>query len=531
MNIRVQRPSERLSAEARNAIRSKDWNRVAACASEILRQDARSAEGHFLAGLVEKVAGRPAKAAEAFAQALELDASRHDAAIELADQYAIARRNGDAAALLSRYVDKLDNSPRYLDMAGTIYSQIGLPDKAMPLYRRANELQPGMPLFQANLAACGVYVGEIQEAKALYRELLERNPTHQRNHYHLSRLERARDDSHVRQMQEVLRTTGLTPDKNVFMSFAIGKELEDLGRWEEAFRYYKMAGDAVASVAEYDVATDEMLIDRIIETCDASWLATNPHKAGSDGTGKRPIFVVGLPRTGSTLSERILASHSQVASVGETEFLQMTLRKISGVASIDNMNPAMIEAAARQDIGLVADGYMSSVAYLLGEAPMFIEKLPFNFLYLGFVAKAWPDAGILYVRRNPMDACFAMYKQVFTWAYKFSYSLEWLGRYYIAHRRLLQHWRQVLGERLVEVEYESLVADQENQTRQFLERLSLPFEPACLEFDKNATATTTASSVQVREPIHARSVHRWKHFARELQPLREQLEAAGIAVE
>ena len=96
---------------------------------------------------------------------------------------------------------------------------------------------------------------------------------------------------------------------------------------------------------------------------------------------------------------------------------------------------------------------MSSVAYLLGEAPVFIEKLPFNFLYLGFVAKAWPDAGILYVRRNPMDACFAMYKQVFTWAYKFSYSLEWLGRYYIAHRKLLQHWRQVLGERLVEVEY------------------------------------------------------------------------------
>ncbi len=240
----------RLSDEGRHAIRSKDWNRVAACAREILRQDARSAEGHFLAGLVEKVAGRPAKAAEAFAQSLALDDTRHDAAVELADQYAIARRNGDAAALLARFVNKLQNSPRYLDMAGTTYSQIGLPDKAMPLYRRANELQPGMPLFQANLAACGVYLGEIEEAKALYRGLLERNPTHQRNHYHLSRLERARDDAHVRQMEEVLRTTGLTPDKNVFMYFAIGKELEDLGRWEEAFRYYRMAGDAVVSVAQ-----------------------------------------------------------------------------------------------------------------------------------------------------------------------------------------------------------------------------------------------------------------------------------------
>jgi hypothetical protein len=332
-------------------------------------------------------------------------------------------------------------------------------------------------------------------------------------------------------MQEVLRTTALSPDKNVFLYFAIGKELEDLGRWDEAFQYYKMAGDAVVGVANYDVNADVALIDRIIEVCDARWLATNPGRVPAATSGKRPLFLAGLPRTGSTLVDRILASHSQVASIGETEFLQMTLRKISGIASTDTMNPAMIEAAARQDIGLVADGYMRSVAYLLGEAPIFIEKLPFNFLYLGFVAKAWPDAGMLYVRRNPMDACFAMYKQVFTWAYKFSYSLEWLGRYYIAHHRLLQHWRQVLGERLVEVEYEVLVTDQEMQTRQLLSRLSLPFEPACLAFDKNTTATTTASSVQVREPIHARSVHRWKHFARELQPLREQLEAAGIAVE
>jgi tetratricopeptide (TPR) repeat protein len=416
-------------------------------------------------------------------------------------------------------------------MAGTIYSQIGMPHKAMPLYRRANELQPGMPLFQANLAACGVYVGEIQEAGSIYRRLLERNSTHQRNHFHLSRLARARDDAHVRQMQEVLRTTGLPPDKNVFLYFAIGKELEDLGRWEEAFRYYRMGGDAVASVANYDVETDIALIDRIIAVCNADWLATSPRLADNAGPGKRPLFIVGLPRTGSTLTERILASHSQVASIGETEFLQMTLRQVSGVASIDNMNPAMIEAAARQDIGLVADGYMNSVAYLFGEEPMFIEKLPFNFLYLGFIAKAWPDAGLIYVRRNPMDACFAMYKQVFTWAYKFSYSLEWLGRYYVAHHRLLQHWRAVLGERLIEVDYESLVADQENQTRQLLDGLSLSFEPACLAFDKNATATTTASSVQVREPMHARSVHRWKHFTRELQPLREQLEAAGIAVE
>jgi hypothetical protein len=209
----------------------------------------------------------------------------------------------------------------------------------------------------------------------------------------------------------------------------------------------------------------------------------------------------------------------------------MTLRQVSGVETVEGMNPAILAAAARQDAARIASGYMDAVRYRLGDQPMFIDKLPFNFLYLGFIAKAWPQAGIVYLRRNPMDTCFAMYKQVFTWAYKFSYTLEGLGRYYVAHHRLLEHWRKVLGPRLIEVEYEALVSDQEAQTRRLLDRLGLAFEPACLEFEKNEAASATASSVQVREKIHTRSVDRWRHFERQLQPLRAMLESAGIAVE
>ena len=447
MNIRVQRPSERLSAEARIAIRSKDWNRVAACAGEILRQDARSAEGHFLAGLVEKVAGRPAKAAEAFAKALELDAKRYDAAIELAEQHSVGRRNAAAAELLAQYEPMLGNSPRYLDMAGTTYVHIGMPERAWPLYQKANELQPDVPLFQGNLAACGVYLGKIEEAGAIYRSLLERVPTHQRNHYQLARLERARTRRMSRDEGAVLRSTNLPADKNVFLYYAIGKELEDLGQWAEAFHYYKLAGDAVTSVANYDIATDLELIDRIIEVCNADWLAASPNPASRTRPAWQDPDIHRRPAAHGHDPDR--ADPRQSLAGGERRrdrVLQMTLRKVSGVETVESMNPAMIEAAARKDIGMVADGYMSSVAYLLGEAPGSSRNCPFNFLYLGFIAKAWPDAGIIYVRRNPMDACFAMYKQVFTWAYKFSYSLEWLGRYYIAHHRLLQHWRQVLGE-------------------------------------------------------------------------------------
>jgi len=524
MNSKLQQHS----ATARRAIESRDWRTVGACASEILRCDRNSAEGHFLAGLVEQARQRSRGAEAAFCRALELDSSRHDAAIELAGHYARSSRHAEAVELLQRYEPYLAGSPRYLNQAGQAYTIMGLHERAWPLYVKANELQPGVPALQANLAACDVYLGRIEEARVTYRALLERAPTHQRNHYELSQLQRASDATHVEQMQDVLEKTRLPPEKNIFLYYAIGKELEDLEQWDEAFRYYEMAGSAVTSVSPYDVAEDLAVIDKVIEVCNAEWLAAGAAAPQSASGGKAPIFVVGLPRTGSTLVDRILASHSQVESIGETFSLQAVLHRVSGVVTTDSMNAAIIEAASRQDSGRIASGYLERVAFRLGEKPMFIEKLPENVLYLGFIARAWPEARIVHVRRNPMDTCFALYKQSF---FRYAYTLENLGRYYCAYDRLTRHWREVLGERVIEIEYESLVADQEGQTRRLLDLLGLPFESACLEFEKNESVVATASSVQVREKIHARSLGRWKHFEKHLRPLREMLDGAGIGIE
>jgi len=520
-----------LSAMGRKAVQSKDWHTVAGCAKEILRQDATSAEGYFLTGLVERVSQRLEKAARAFEKVLELDADRYDAAVELASLYSISRRNRDVAALLAKYEDKLVNSPMYLDFAGTVYTSIGMHLKAWPLFKQAVALQPGVDVFQAHLAACGVFLGKIEEAQEIYRALLKRFPNHRNNHYELARLGKARDNTHVEQMKEILRNTDDTPNKNVFLYYALGKELEDLEQWEESFDYYKKAGDAVTSVAGYDVAEDIAVIDKIIEVCNAEWLANQPGRSNEAGFGKTPIFIVGLPRTGTTLTERIVSSHSQVASLGETLFLQMMLRQESGVHSVDSMTPGMVEAVAKKDMELIARGYVDKVSYRLGDEPMFIDKLPFNVLYLGFIAKAWPDAKIINLVRNPMDSCFSMYKQVFTWAYKFSYSLDGLGQYFVAYDRLRNHWRELLKDRMIEVEYELLVSDQENQTRILLDKLGLEFEQACVDFEKNKAPIATASSVQAREKVHSQSVNKWTRFAKQLQPLREHLENAGIKVE
>jgi len=518
----------KLSAVARRAAQIGDWSTVKSYAKKITRQDKKDPEGYFLTGLVEKASGRTAPAISAFSRAQQLDSRRYDAAIELANQYAMLLRNGDATALLKRYESLLGNSPLYLDMAANVYTRLGLHAKAWPLLQKANLLQPGLDQFQANLAACAVYLGKIREAKDIYLRLLQRYPNHQRNHYELSRMEKAKDASHVEQMQEVLNATRLPPEKNIFMYYALGKELEDLERWQEAFHYYKLAGDAVTRVSPYDVSTDIELIDRIIAVCNSDWLASGKTEQRSAKPQKTPIFIVGLPRTGTTLTERIVSSHSQVESAEETYILQMLIRRISGVQSTDTMSATIIEAAAKKDIRLVADGYMNAVDYKLSDRPYFIEKFPENYLYLGFIAKAFPDAHIIHLRRNPMDSCFAMYKQSF---FKYAYTLDSLGRYYVAYDRLHRHWEDVLQDRVIEVEYESLVADQEGQIRGLLDKLGLGFEQACLDFDQNETPSATASAVQVREKAHTRSIHKWKRFADELQPLKDHLEKAGISVD
>ena len=522
---------QQVSAAGRHAASRKDWNSLAACADEILNKDNSSPEGYFLQGLVKKAANRNEQAIADFLKVLELDDGRYDAAIELANQYSILRRNGEAAAVVRKFEDRLVNSPMYLNMAGTVYSQVGMTEAAWPLFQKADALQPGIDRIQSNLATCCVVLGKISEARKIYLRLLEKHPTHQQYHYKLALLDKAADTGHIEQMKAVLQKTRLPSDQNVFLYYAIGKELEDLQQWSDAFRYFEMAGDAISSVANYDINSDIRLIDKIIEVCDADWLSDGAVEAGVTVASKQPIFVVGLPRTGTTLTDRIISSHSAVESVGETQFMQMTIRRESGIQSEEKITPEMIGECAKLDIQRIGDGYMNMLNYRLGNEPRFVDKLPFNILYLGFIAKAFPHAKIVHVKRNAMDSCFAMYKQLFTWAYKFSYTQEGLGKFYPAYIRLLKHWQELLGDRLIELEYESLVSDQENQTRNLLDKLDLEFEEACLNFEKSTTATATASFAQVREKIHTRSVNRWKNYESELQPLRKLLEDAGINIE
>ena len=516
-----------LGRKARAAAGGGDWPATRRYAAKLIAASPASAEGHFLAGLAASRMRDNDVAARELSRALSLDDRRYDAAVELAAVYRQRQQPARAFGLLECHASALGNSPRYLDQAAGVYIELGYSDKALPLLRRAVELQPEIVRFREHLAACLVDNGQLDEARGLYRELLDENPSHQRNHYQLTRLTKSGDTSHVDEMRRLLDRSGQPDSRNIFLFYAIATEYERLERWNEAFEFYERAGKAVASVARYDVAVDVDLIDTIIATCDQRWMSAATQEPDRAKLGAAPLFVIGLPRSGTTLTERILASHSRVDSVGETRYLEASVRREAGLTGPRPLNARGFVNACAGDVTEIAERYVDAVAYRTGNSEWFIDKYPENIFHAGFAARAFPDARFVLQERGAMDTCFALFKQPY---FRYAFTLPDLASFYIAHWRLAEHWRALLGERLVSVRYEDMVGDQEGTTRSLLERLGLRFEPACLSFEVNPDASATASNIEIRERIHSRSVGRWRKVARHLEPLRERLAAAGIDV-
>ena len=501
---------------------------VASNAKAILALDQNSDEGHFLNGLTFRAERNIPKAMQHFERCLELNDKRHDAAIELANMYSRIRRNGDAAALIEKYTPLLQGSPRYLDLAGTICVEIGMADKAWPLYQRANLLQPSTPLLMNNLANCAVYVGRLDEAKDLFQQLIDANPENRQNYFHYSRLNKFKDEAEIQPMLDQTTDFIFDENRNTPLYFAIGKAYEDIGDWKKSQEYYAKANKVVADIINYDPAGDFALIDYITENCTEEWIGSGTNKK-SDLPPKTPLFIAGLPRTGTTLVERILCSHSKISSLGETLFVQKCAADLAGPG--ENIFAAAAYGRFMENSEQLPQKYFDSVSYRVGSEPIFIEKLPLNFLFLGPLAKAWPDAKFVVLKRGAMDTAFSLYKQVFTWAYKFSYDLDHIGQYYLAYDKLMKHWKSVLGDRLIEVDYETLAQNPDAEIPNLIKKIGVEFEQGCLDFHLNESASTTASTVQIRSKISTGSIGKWRHYEEHLSGLVDYFDKHGIPVD
>jgi hypothetical protein len=238
-----------------------------------------------------------------------------------------------------------------------------------------------------------------------------------------------------------------------------------------------------------------------------------------------------MPRTGTTLLERILTSHPQVYSAGELTNFALVVKRTAGTASSLVLDPDTLRAARKLDFKPVGEAYVESTRPRTGHTAHFIDKMPLNFFYAGFIHRALPNAKILCLRRNPLDSCLSNYRQLFATQfpyYNYAYDLLDTGHYYAQFERLLAHWRQVLSGSYIEIHYEQLVADTEAEVRRVLQFCGLPWDAACLQFHANSAPVATASSVQVRQPIYRSSLQRWRRYGAQLEPLKQLLSSEGV---
>jgi len=425
-----------------------------------------------------------------------------------------------AEALATGVADAYDGLA-YVSMA------LGRHERANTLYRRATQIAPQDPRFWYNLACSERSLGRLLEAQAACDRGIALDATQYPTYLLRSELRvQAPEANHIDELQAQLARPDAEYRARVFLGYALAKELDDVGRFDEAFGWFAAAAKARRERLAYDVATDERKLRRIAEVYPRETCAWSPRAAGSSRPpvdSARYIFIVGLPRSGTTLVERILTGLPDVRSNGETDnFSRALLAAARGAGDV-------FQRAAAADPDAVAAGY-ARYAGSGADAERIIEKLPMNYLYVGAIHRAMPEARILLVSRSPLDTCFAMYRTLFGEGYPFSYDLEELGRYYAAWEQLMNHWRSCLGDRLYEIVYEDLVREPERTGRMIAQYCGLTWSDAAIEIQNNKSVSLTASAAQVRRPIYGSSSGRWRHYRGHLEVLLATLRSHAVSL-
>ena len=413
------------------------------------------------------------------------------------------------------------------DAAGALLSMCDEPGAALGFSGAAVANEPENPTFVTNLAMIQRMLGKFEDSERNFDKAILLNPGDYRAYYSRSDLRRwTVNDNHIADMEAVL-TRGVGDWRGeVALRYALAKEYEDLADFDHAIEYVHSACRLQKQHTVYDVQSDVDAIDHIIATHNREGLS----KLDNGYASKEPIFVVGLPRTGTTLVERILGSHSKVYAAGELTNLGMqvvtAVKQQYGDRKFTKQE--MIDKSLEVDAHSLGKAYIESTRPRTGHTSMFIDKLPLNYLYCGLINRVLPNARIILLKRNPMDACFAMYRMMFLGIYPFSYDLQDLGEYFLAFNRLADHWEKTLGDAMMVVQYEDLVVDSESQIRSLVAYCDLEFEPGCLDFHQNKAPSTTASAVQVRSKIYSTSVGKWKNYEEHLGPLRDLFRENGL---
>ena len=401
-------------------------------------------------------------------------------------------------------------------LAGT-WQMLGDHVEALRMLDRAKALGHDNADFRFSRSVQLLFNGRTDEAEAELNSCLRMGSTYGRASVALARLRRqTRERNHIDYIRAQLRRVETGSEDHAGFEYALYKELEDIGDYDAAWAALERGSAVMFARVGYEGAREARIVDTLIARCTPEFLAREP--AGHDGP--QPIFIIGMPRSGTTVLDRIVGGHSQVASAGELGDFARALRWSADHKTILPVDEAILKRAAQLDFDAIGRRYLAQTQWRAGGKRFFIDKLPINWIQAGFIRRALPGARILHMSRDAIDTCFSNYRAFFGVGYAYSYNLDALAAHFGQYRRTVAHWRRVMPGKILDVDYARLVSEPERVAREVLDFCGLPWEDGCVELDRNTTPVATLSSQQVREPIHQRARDEWRRYERQLQSLR-----------
>lgn len=513
-------PAVALHRDVLRLMQARDWRGADLLCRQLAERHPEFAAGWCSASHIALAQGAAATALAAIDRAVEREPANGAFRLQRATCLMALRRRQDALDAAESALRCAAGNPFVLDALGTLYSSLGEQHRALAAYDRAVSLAPQDPRFRYNRASVRRFLGDLEGAEADFDHAIALNPHDFEAYLNRSDLRRQTPSrNHTAALEALAGQSFDGWQGEVQIRYALAKEYEDLERYAESFAQLRRGADKRREFLAYDVANDVATAQWIT---DAFPVAPLERTAGA--IEDSPIFVVGLPRSGTTLVERILGSHSSLTAAGELNGFALALVEAARLRAGRALpRRELVALSATLDFAALGRDYLRRAHDAFGGADRFIDKMPLNYLYCGLIARAVPNAKIIHTTRHPMAAGYAMYKTLFKDGYPFSYDLGDIARYYGAYRRLMDHWNRTMPGAIYEVSYEALVADQPGETRKLLAHCGLEWEDACAQFHRNPAASTTASASQVRRPIYQSSVAQWQHYGAELAPLSEAL--------
>jgi len=426
------------------------------------------------------------------------------------------------AEAVARYLEKIEpESPQTWVTIASVATRLMRQEEALEAYERAAQLKPDEVGLRMSAGHAQKTLGRRGDSEASYKAALQMDPGRGEAYWSLADLKNySFSDEEITAMQRLLASDKRERSNEAQLHFALGRAFEQREQFPEAFAHYA-EGNALRRLdAPFDMARFERRCERIRSFLNAAFFAA---REGSGDLSPAPIFIVGLPRSGSTLIEQILASHSQVEGTMELPNILNIVAQFDDLAADRDGYPETVGRASPAQLAALGSRYIAETVPLRSGRMHFTDKMPNNFSHVGLVHAILPHATVIDARRHPMDACFSTFKQHFAEGQAFSYDLEDLGRYYRCYLSLMDHWDEVLPGKVLHVQYEALVRDPEANIRRLLEHCGLAFEPACLSFHETRRPVRTASAEQVRQPLYTSGVGYWRYFEEELEPLRRAL--------